>query len=403
VRRTPREILRRRVLDPLSEYVSTEAAGGIALFAATVVALVWANSPLQHAYHELWSHELTLGVGRLSIAEDLEHWVNDGLMAVFFFVVGLEIKRELVCGELRDPKTAALPALAALGGMVVPAGLYAALNASGGGVHGWGIPMATDIAFAVGVLAILGSRVPSSLKLFLLTLAIVDDIGAILVIAVFYSEGIAWAWLGGAVVAVGVIVAMQRLGVRPPLAYVLPALALWVCALESGVHATIAGVVVGVLTPARPFRGRPVIEPLEHRFHPLSSFVIVPLFALANAGVELSGATVRHAAASRVTWGIVVGLVVGKLVGVVGATTLGVRAGIGRMPAGVGRRDVLGAGLLAGIGFTVSLFVAQLAFGNGAGPLDEAKLGILLASLVSGALGAIVLATGRHRTPTGSP
>jgi len=379
---------RRPRLTSAIEFLSVEALGGIALLAATIGALVWANVGTG-SYLNVWASELTVGVGNLAISEPLRAWVNDGLMAVFFFVVGLEIKRELVRGELRDPRTASLPVFAAIGGMVVPAALYFALNRGGPDSQGWGIPMATDIAFAVAVLAVLSTRIPSGLKLFVLTLAIVDDIGAILVIAIFYSDSISVLWLAGALGVISVIVLLQRVGIAHPIAYVAPAVALWVCTFESGLHATIAGVVLGLLTPARPFGGREVIEGLEHRLHPWSSFLIVPLFALANAGVILTADSVERAATGTIALGVVVGLVVGKPLGIVTATAIGVRSGLGRLPEGVHRVHVLGAGLLAGIGFTVSLFVASLSF-RGV-DLDEAKIGILIASIASGVLGAVLL------------
>jgi NhaA family Na+:H+ antiporter len=270
--------------------VSLEAASGIVLLVATAAALVWANTN-RAGYASWWHHQLTIGPGDHAITESLVHWVNDALMTIFFFVVGLEIKRELVTGELRDRRRAALPAVAALGGMVVPALLFVAINAgNASGIDGWAIPMATDIAFAVGVLALLGPRVPSSLKLFLLTLAIVDDIGAIVVIALFYSRGLDGWWLLGAIVVTSAVVAMSRLGVDRPLAYVVPGILLWWCLHEARVEPTLAGVVLGLLTPARPRRGFPVLERLEDALHPVSSFVIVPIFALANAGVVLSRA-----------------------------------------------------------------------------------------------------------------
>jgi NhaA family Na+:H+ antiporter len=317
-------------------------------------------------------------------------------MAVFFFVVGLEIKRELVVGELQGFRRAALPAIAALGGMVVPAALYALWNAGTVGGDGWGVPMATDIAFALGVLALLASRVPSSLRLFLLSLAIVDDLGAILVIALFYADAVEGSWLLAALAVVGVIVAMRRAGVSAISAYVAPALALWVCTLQSGVHATIAGVALGLLTPVQPVRGRVVGELLEHRLHPWTSFGVVPLFALANAGVSLDADTLADAAGSRITWGVVTGLVAGKVLGILGAVALGRRLGLGHLGDDVGARHVLGVALVAGIGFTVSLFVADLAFADDA-LLAEAKLGVLAASLVAGGLGALTLVSRRSR------
>jgi NhaA family Na+:H+ antiporter len=371
-----------------SDFVSLEAASGIVLLLATVAALVWANAATV-SYHDWWHRELTIGFGDAAITEDLAHWVNDGLMAVFFFVVGLEIKRELVVGELRDRRTAALPAVAALGGMVVPALVYVALNVGGGALDGWAIPMATDIAFAIGVLAILGSRVPGPLKLFMLTLAIVDDVGAIIVIAVFYSKGIDLGWLAGAVGALVLVLLMSRFGANRALLYVVPAALLWVCVFESGVHATLAGVVLGLLTPARPRGGKPVLEQLEHGLHPLSSFVIVPLFALANAGIVLSRDAIDAALASRITLGIVAGLVIGKLVGIMGATLLGIRVGVGRLPDGIRTKHIAGIAALAGIGFTVALFVSDLTFAGR--QLDEAKMGVLGASVLAAAAGMAIL------------
>jgi NhaA family Na+:H+ antiporter len=293
----------RRVVDPVKDFLQTEAAGGLFLLAATVVALGWANSPFAAGYEGLWSTELTIGAGPLAVTEDLKHWVNDGLMALFFFVFGLEIKRELVVGELREPRRANLPVLAALGGVVVPAGIFLLLNAGGEGGRGWGIPMATDIAFAVGVLAVLGSRVPTGAKVFLLTLAIVDDILAITVIAVFYTGQLAVAWLAVAAAGMVLVLLLRQLGVRAISAYVPLGVLVWLATLESGVHATIAGVALGLATPARPAGGRPVLEQLEHRLHPLSSYVVIPLFALANAGVSLGGDALGRAARSPVALG----------------------------------------------------------------------------------------------------
>jgi NhaA family Na+:H+ antiporter len=371
-----------------SEFVSLEAASGIVLLLGAAAALVWANTD-SAGYTSWWHHQLTIGPGDLAITESLVHWVNDALMTVFFFVVGLEIKRELVTGELRDRHRAALPAIAALGGMVMPALLFVAINVGGQGLDGWAIPMATDIAFAVGVLALLGPRVPSGLKLFLLALAIVDDIGAIVVIALFYSRGLDGWWLGGAVLVVLVVPAMSRLRVDHPLAYVIPGIVLWWCLHEAGVEPTLAGVVLGLLTPALPRRGVPVLERLELLLHPVSSFVIVPIFALANAGVLLSGDAIDHALASRVTIGIVAGLVVGKFVGILGATTFAVRARLGALPEGVGLRHIAGVAVLGGIGFTVSLFITDLAFRGEV--IDDAKIGVLAASTIAAVLGTIVL------------
>jgi NhaA family Na+:H+ antiporter len=379
------------------EFVSVEALSGIVLVTAAVAAMLWANIDFA-SYMRFWTRELTVGSGSTEITLDYRHWINDALMAVFFFVVGLEIKRELVLGELRDRRTALVPALAAIGGMVVPALIYVACTIGTGAVRGWGVPMATDIALTMAVLALLGDAVPRSLRLFLLTLAIVDDIGAIVVIALFYSSGIELGWLAAAVVVVVVMVVLGR-RVHTPLAYLLPALVLWYCVHESGVHATIAGVILGLLTPAGLVGGHAVLDQLEHFLHPASSFVVVPLFALANAGVVLSRDAMNDAVTSRVAWGIFAGLVAGKAIGVVGATALATRLRLGRLPAGMRAAHVAGAGVLAGIGFTVSLFIADLSF---AGPrLDAAKVAVLVASLCAATLGAIVLrvSAGRSAEP----
>jgi NhaA family Na+:H+ antiporter len=381
-------------------FISVEALGGLALLGAAIVALVWANVA-GDSYTDLWHTGLTLGIGNFSIREDLGAWVNDGLMAIFFFVVGLEIKRELVAGDLRDPKTAALPALAALGGMVLPALLFFAINPSEPARDGWGIPVATDIAFAVGVLALLGPRCPKGLKLFLLTLAIVDDIGAILVIAVFYSAGVSGPWLGGAVAVLLVVFILQRCGVVSPFAYALPAVVLWVCMFESGVHATIAGVVLGLITPNQVWRGRPVLERLEAVIHPWTSFLIIPVFALANAGVDLGGGVLGDALSSRITLGVIVGLVVGKTLGISAAVAIAVKLRLGRLPAGVHARELIGAAALAGIGFTVSLFIAELSF-EGDARVGDAKIGILAASVIAGAIGGLVLMFSRRKVASAS-
>jgi NhaA family Na+:H+ antiporter len=388
---------RPRVVSPLTEFLREEAAGGVVLFVAAVVALVWANSPVGDSYGAFWHEKLTIGVGAFSITEDLQHWVNDALMTLFFFVVGLEIKRELVTGELRDRRAASLPVIGALGGAVLPAALFLLIAGSGPQAVGWGIPMATDIAFAVGVLALLGNRIPAGVKLFLLTLAIVDDVLAISVIAVFYSDDLAIGWLLAAVGGLTVVVVLRRLGVDRVLVYVVVGAFVWLATFESGVHATIAGVALGLLTPARPVSGRAILEEIEHRLHPVTSFVVVPLFALANAGVALGDGRLAEAAGSTLTLAIVAGLVVGKLVGISGATLLALRLGAGPLPAGVTMRDVYGVAALGGIGFTVSLFVSQLAYADQA-LIDTAKVGIFAGSLISGVLGAALLAVGRGAT-----
>jgi NhaA family Na+:H+ antiporter len=382
---------RQAVLQPLRDFLHTEAAGGVVLVGATLVALLWANSPWSDAYFDLWDAELPLDL-------TFQEWINDGLMTLFFFVVGLEIKRELVEGELRDRRQAATPALAALGGMVVPALIYLGFNAGGAGQDGWGIPIATDIAMAVGVLSLLGSRVVPSIKVFLLALAIVDDIGAIVVIAVFYASEFEVLPFLAALAVVGAIVVVQRLGVDAVAVYVVLGAGLWLALHESGVHATLAGVALGLLTPTRRRRrgaSESVVEWLEHGLHPWTSFVIVPLFALANAGIPISADSLSDAASSTITYGVIAGLVVGKLVGVTAATWLAVRLRIGDLPRAASWRSIVGIGALAGIGFTVSIFVTGLAFADVA-LQDEAKLGILTASLLAAMLGAAVLTVRRR-------
>lgn len=378
---------------PFSEFIHDETVGGVVLLAAVVVALLWANlAPA--SYQDVWS--TTIGPSSpVHLNLDLHSWVNDGLMAIFFFVVGLEIKRELVGGELASPRAAAMPALAALGGMAVPALIYLAFNQHGAGRDGWAIPMATDIAFVLAALSLLGRRIPSGLRLFILAVAIVDDLGAIIVIAVFYSNGIDLVMLaGGGAVILG-IVAMRRLGVSTPVYYAIPAVALWLLVHGSGVHATIAGVVMGLITPARPIKGKLVLKELEHRLHPLSAFIVVPLFALANAGVLLDADTISAATSSTVAAGIVAGLIVGKTVGITGVALLARRIRIGMLPDGVGIRHLVGGATLAGIGFTVALFNAELSFA-GTPLLDEAKLAILGASVLAACLGSVQFVAGRR-------
>lgn len=425
----------RRVVRPLQAFLETEASSGVLLLVAAIVALLWANSPWSASYGTLWHTELTVRIGSYAISQDLLHWVNEGLMSLFFFVVGLEIKRELTTGELRDRRAAAAPVIAAVGGMVVPALIYLAINAGGPGERGWGIPMATDIAFAMGVLAITARHAPASLRLFLLTLAIVDDIGAILVIAVFYTADLSLPPLLLAAVLVVVGLLLRRVNVRAMAIYLVLGLAIWLAVYESGVHATIAGALLGLLTPSIPFQrpravseearriadatvddpyppdadasqwlrlaevSREAVSPLarlESGLHLWVSWLIVPLFALANAGVPIHREDVAGAATSPITIGIVLGLVVGKTLGITGATWLAVRMGWSRLPEGLALGHVVGGAAVAGIGFTVSLFIAELAFTGEI--LDTAKVGILVASVVASLLGYLLLARLPERT-----
>lgn len=377
-----------RFVPSVAAFVRAEAAGGLVLLAALAIALLWANSPAGDSYIDFWHAEISLG----GFETDLLHVVNDGLMTLFFYVVGLEIKRELVEGELARPRQAALPAVAAVGGMAVPALSYVAINWGGSGVDGWGVPMATDIALVAGVLAILGSRVPSALKVFLLALAIVDDVGGIVVIAVFYSSGISWLALLGAGALLALLVAMRLLKVQSATAFIVLGVAFWGAVLASGIHPTIAGVVLAMLTSTgtRDDPGESALDRAETLLHPVASFVVVPLFALANGGVELTRAAFDAALDAPVAIGIFVGLVLGKPIGIFAASLLAVRTGIAVLPEGVRWPHVAGAGALAGIGFTVSLFIAGLAFDDAA-LQDQARISILAASLAAGVMGFLCL------------
>ncbi len=423
-----------RILRPFTEFFRLESAGGILLLGATVIALIWANSPWADSYATLFGTYVTVGYGEFALSKSLIHWINDGLMVLFFFVVGLEIKREVLAGELSSPKQAALAIGAAIGGMLVPALFYTVFNFGGPGSAGWGVPMATDIAFALGVLSLLGSRAPLALKVFLTAVAIVDDIGAVLVIAVFYTSQLSLTALGIGIGLLIVLAVLNRLGVRAVTPYALIGLVIWVAFLKSGVHATVAGVLVAMTIPVavrmRPSdfvsHGRELIDSLEghkddqtvlesheqhevlveledgirktvsplqrleHGLHPLVIFVIMPIFALANAGVTIGGG-IGTALAHPVALGIIVGLVLGKQVGIMLAVWLMVLAGIAATPKGVSWRQIYGVAALAGIGFTMSLFIANLAF-PGSPLLDTAKIGILTASLISGIAGWIALA-----------
>jgi NhaA family Na+:H+ antiporter len=416
----------RRVVQPLQAFLEQETSSAAMLIGAAVVALVWANSPWSASYGELWSTRLSIGLGSSSIDLDLRHWVNDGLMSLFFLVAGLEIKRELVTGELRRPRARVLPVAAALGGMVVPALVYVAVvGVEGGG--GWGMAMPTDIALALGVLAIAGRRAPAGMKAFLLALAIVDDLGSIVVIAVIYSGRIEWLALGAALVVVVLIVALRRIEVRATTAYVVLGILLWVALQRSGATPTLAGVALGLLMPAvapnRPkavsaeahriadettddpeppdtdapqwlrlaWLSREAVSPLaraERFLHPWTSLAVLPLFALANAGVPLSPSRVAAAVSSRLALGIVLARVLGKPVGIVAASAVAVRLGA-RLPSAVGMRHVVAVGAAAGVPFAVSLFVAQLALP--ATLLDRATIGILGAAVIAGLAGGLLI------------
>lgn len=411
-----------RIGKAMSEFLRLEAGGGLVLLVATIVALVLANSGVADSVEHFWETPVGLSLGSFSFIRPLEFWINDGLMTIFFFVVGLEIKQELVVGELRDHRKAALPVVAAIGGMVVPAGLFIAINSGGAGARGWGIPMATDIAFAVGVLALLGRRIPGPLRLFLLTLAIVDDVGSIVVIAVVYSTGVSFGYLAAAAAGLVAAYALRRIGVPWVSVYVVVGIGVWFCTYKAGIHPTIAGAVMGLIAPAVPLKGAvrvpeftagrasidrrideaaaatryaadsiPITARLGHALHPFSSFVVVPLFALANAGVHIGG-DFASLITEPVSLGIIVGLVIGKPVGVFLFAELAIRSGIADLPTGVTRRHLFGAGAIAGIGFTVALFVSALAYPDSE-LLDRAKIGVLVASVLAAVLGWVIFST----------
>jgi NhaA family Na+:H+ antiporter len=407
-----------------------EASSGIILLVVAMVALVWANSPWAGHYEHLLHTPVSLGFGEQIFTRSVHFWVNDILMVVFFFVVGLEVRRELFEGQLSELRRAALPVAAALGGMLVPAAIYLSFNVGSVSSRGWGVPMATDIAFAVGVLALLGRRVPPALRVLLLALAIIDDIGAILVIALFYSAGIAWTGLALGAIGIVIVLAMQRFGVRNPFLYVLPGVLVWSGILYAGIHPTIAGVILGLLTPVRSWFGQegfrketehalsslrdladaevdprrllPVLERInvarreaippvmriEAALHPWVAFGIMPIFALANAGVSVGGIGTGVPESTSIALGIGLGLVVGKPFGVVLFSWLAVRLGLASLPRGVSWGGVLVVGCVAGIGFTMALFIAALAFTD-ASMLSIAKLAVLLASAVAGTVAIV--------------
>ena len=419
-------LVTRAVVMPIQQFIHIQGISSIFLLAAAVAALIWANSPWHDSYHHVWEMELTLSQLRLPF----HAWINDALMAIFFFLVGMEIKHEIVHGELADMRQAALPIFAALGGMIVPAVLYALLNHGTDGQHGWGIPMATDIAFSLGVLGMV-KGVPAELKILLLTLAIADDIGAIAVIAIFYSGSLDGGPLMVGLVLLGLIAALQKLGISQPILYFVLAVGFWVAILRSGIHATIAGVILGFMVPTTaPFSLKEfqdigagmvvrfrraladgdektaknllgsfevlvqstesVSERLTRILNDWVSFLVLPLFALANAGVTFSGGILRELLTSRVAWGVLLGLIIGKPLGVLGLSKLAVRLGLAQLPKGVNWRQVGGVGMLAGIGFTVSIFISSLAFDSDL-YLAEAKTAVLAASVIAGVLGYLGL------------
>jgi len=422
-------------LSPFRTFARIEASGGLVLVGAAVVALIWANSGWSQSYFDLWQTRVGFTFGGFSLYKSLEHWINDGLMAVFFFTVGLEIKREILAGELDSLRKAVGPVGAALGGMAVPAAIYLAVNAGSASARGWAVPMATDIAFALGVLSLLGKRVPLTLKVFLTAVAIVDDLGAVVVIAVFYTNQISAPHLLAGAAILALLLGMNAAGVRRASPYALLAFLLWIALLKSGLHATIAGVLAAWTIPARtrytaprfghtarkladafehcpaPARkgfisknqihalegleqaaaraGVP-LQRLEHALHPWTAFAIMPIFALANAGVALN-ASPAQLIASPASLGVLLGLVIGKQLGVFAGAWLAIRSGLGHTPAGLNFRHLHGAAALSGIGFTMSIFIANLAFPDNQALADAVKLAVLAASVLSGIWGYLLL------------
>jgi NhaA family Na+:H+ antiporter len=414
-----------RILAPLTRFLHVEAASGIVLLACTVAALILANSPWSEGLLAFWKTPVGFEIGSFGMRHSLQHWINDGLMAIFFFVIGLEVKRELVLGELRELRRAALPIAAAIGGMIAPASIYLALQFGQPGQRGWGIPMATDIAFVVGCMAVLGPRIPHGLRVMLLSLAIADDIGAILVIAIGYTDSLQWGALLPGLVGIAAIFGLGRLGVRSFPVYALIGLGVWLAFHQSGIHATIAGVILGLMTPARSYLSEglfgeileragqvlqgggwsaerhraekvrrfqwaaretiPPLEYLEHALHPWVGFVIMPVFALANAGVPIHLSDLGAPVATAV----IAGLVVGKPLGIVLLSWLAVKVNIGKLPQGVTWRMMIAGGCLAGIGFTMALFIAGLALDDAL--LDTAKIGVLAGSVLSAIVGMLLL------------
>jgi NhaA family Na+:H+ antiporter len=421
---TPEKLNSRR-LSPLRDFLRTEASSAVLLALGAITALVWANAPWASSYEMFWGRELGVSIADWVFTLDLRHWINDGIMTVFFLVVGLEIKRELTSGHLRSLRAAMLPCVAAIGGMLVPAVVYLAI-AGTSDPRGWAIPVATDIALAVGVLSVVGDRIPTSVRVFLLGLAIVDDIGAIVIIAVVYSEGMKLGWLLLAAGCVIITLLLQRTNNQSPIPYLIVGSVMWLGFYEAGIHPTIAGVIMGLLAPSVPHKQHElvnieenssdisveallsarrrlrsnvsVVEWLQHVLHPWTSYLVVPLFAVANSGVSLTFDGLVGAAESPITWGILAGLVLGKPIGIIAATHLSVRFRVADMPSGSSPREVLGAGAAAGIGFTVAMFITELALVDETDRSD-AKMAILVASVLAALLSLVLL---QRKSPAGT-
>lgn len=425
-----------RVLTPLDEFIHRQTTSGILLMLCAISALYLANSQWNEAYHHLLQMTFTIGVEGFQLSKSLHHWINDGLMALFFFVIGLELKREILVGELADPRQAMLPLIAAVGGMVMPVIIYIGINPSGHAFDGWGVPMATDIAFALGALALLGNRVPKNLLTFLVALAIVDDLGAVMVIALFYTETLNFFALATAGAVLAILMALNLGGIRHTLPYILLGVVLWIAMLKSGVHATLAGILLAFTIPMRPKydpvrflslinemvtqikrayqneenivkndelrsrvqslgEGIQLIQApaqiLEHKMHLSTAYIVVPIFSLANAGIPIDGATFGDIVTHPISMGIASGLVIGKLIGIAGFSWVAVKLGLTSLPQGLNFKHIAGVGLMGGIGFTMSIFIAELGFAHHAEDLLIAKTGILLASALAGVSGFLWL------------
>lgn len=431
-----------KIVTPFEEFIHEETTSGLLLMLSAILAMFLANSFLSHHYEHILHTELAISITGLGeLRYTLHHWINDGLMAFFFLVVGLEIKREVIVGELSDPKAALMPIIAAIGGMLVPALIFYLINLNTDAAMGWGVPMATDIAFAVGVLVLLGSRVPKTVLTFLVGLAIVDDLGAVVVIALFYTEQIFFNWLYLVIFTLFLLIVFNRMGIRRPLPYFLVGGITWFAMLQSGIHATLAGVLIALTIPVRPKfdhklfvdhmgdllnslknaqsknsdskniciihdnESRAMLQTLENGVHSVESplqrlehamhmpvaFVIIPLFALANAGIPVDLSTIGATLSHPVALGVMAGLILGKLIGVAGITWLAVKMGLGKLPEGMNGYHLIGVGFLAGIGFTMSIFIAELGFSNNAEYLLMAKTGVLFASIIAGVAGFLFL------------
>ena len=424
-----------KIATPFEHFLHAQTTTGLILMMTTVIALILANSPLADAYSHFFHTYAKVGFGSFELSQSIHHWINDGLMAIFFFIVGLEIKREILVGELSNIKVAILPILAAIGGMIMPALIYLFINSGGEGANGWGIPMATDIAFAISALVLLGNRVSAPLVTFLVALAIVDDLGAVVVIALFYTEQIAMQPLAFAFVSFLVMIAFNRFGIHATLPYFIMGVVMWVFMLESGVHATIAGVIAAMAIPSKPKfapveftqhtqnllqeydnypiatdhtmheRQKAILQnikdridsvsspasKLEHSLHLPVSLIVIPLFALANAGISIDFSSIGETIIEPVSLGIIAGLIIGKVLGIAGVAWLAIKLGIARLPEGSNMSQIFGVAFLGGIGFTMSIFVAELAFVGNAEMIFQAKVGILAASLFAGGFGYIWL------------